>query len=309
MQTEDSETNLKGELVVKMEQFLSAVELEFSSYFHREVIVAGLTIGEEEIYSNPTEPVSETSGTIPLTMILVIGVGSIALFLICFVVFKMRENTRLKNEMWGDNNLVDNQDPSDSPSFEKMNTPTPYEPSSGYSEGEVITTVGDYQLEQKEGNVSQGLTHHDYNNSISGSPLMTGVLGETAAGEFEMAPLYGNASGEITPNPEMSLRIIHGSSSSEIKVSSPIEARPLNFMGPSRNVHSASCILASESDGHSNYRRPSNSRSRNIHRETHRNQVQGELLVTPSEGIEGSRSDFKSDSGEVSIFNVPEGIK
>jgi len=303
METAESEAQLQEELVVKIDQFLSAVELELSSNFQRAVIVAGLTIGEEEIYSNPTEPVSEASGTIPTTMILVLGVGFISLFLICFVAFKIRKKMRLKTEICGNNNLVDNQDPNDSPSLEKVNIPTPYEPSSGYNEGEGTTTFGVYQLEQQEGKVGSGLIHHANRNSISVSPVMAGVHGETAAGEFEMTALYVNASDEMTPNREMSFL------SSEIKFPSPIEARTPNSMVPSLKVNSASFILASESDMSAIYRRPSNSPYRNTHGETHREPGQDELQVQPSEGKDGSRSNFKSDSGEPSIFNVPEDIK
>lgn len=306
METEESETNIREELVVRMDQFISAVELEFSRNFQRDVIIAALTIGEDEMYSNPTEPVSDASGTIPINMILVIGVGFILFSLMCFVAFKIREYMRSKKQIGGEDNVVDNQDPSDSPSLVEFNIPTPYEPSSGFNEGEVRTTLGGYQLEQMEGKISPGVTHHADNNSISVNPVMTGVPGETAAGEFEMTALYGNASGEVTPEHEMSLRV---SLSSEMKVSSPIEARPLNSMGTSPKVNSASFILASESDGHSIYRRPSNSPNGNTHGDSHRDQVQDKLLAQPSEGIEGSRSDFMSNSGELSIFNVPEDFK
>jgi len=329
METEDAASNLLDELAAMMEEFLSALNAELSSNFQKEIIVTGMTIGEEELYNNPDAAGSNASSGVSITMILIIGVGLLAVLLMCFIACKMRENKRLREEMLKEDGTMDyNQDFSDSPSadavfvaeFGHEQRATPYSPSSsgpcqdegGFAsrprEAEKIdVNTNGRKYGQEEGEVSPKRRKHASKSSRSMRLVTAGAFGETADdSEYELSEIH-RGTGENTPSIEKQSRAVFRLPMTPPKVVSPLEVQPMDsIVLPIHTSGGVEPVGSELSEGISIYGRPDESRGGRLTGERSIEQSRGVLPLRSTEGNQ-VRSDFKSDNGDGTLVTVPLG--
>jgi len=318
METQDAEVNLLDALASEIEGFLSAVNSELSSTFEKEITVTGLTIGDQEVYNDAEAAGSRGSSPISITMILVIGVGLLAVLLMCFIACKMRENKRLREEMLKEEGTVNfNQDFSDSQSQEAVfvqefgedHRPTPYSPSSSGPSPDEGGAANRYReamgtLDHEEGETTPKKRKHASKSSRSMRLITAGAFGECSSpsgGEYEMTEIDKRKSGEKTPSSELPPKAVFHLPMTPPKVISPTEVQPMDAIA--LPIHTSGGPLGSElSEGRSIYGRPNDSRSRG---------VTGEASVEqrrdyPRKKGNLERSDFKSDQDNAFV-TVPLG--
>lgn len=319
METEDAEENFLDALASTMDEFLSAVNSELSSHFQKDITVTGLTIGDDEIYNDEgdAETVASESGSpISITMILVIGVGLLAVLLMCFIGCKMRENKRLREEMLKEEGTINfNQDFSDSGSQEAVfvqefgedHRPTPYSPSSSGPSPDEGGAANKFReamgtRNQEEGEITPRKRNHAPKKSRSLRLITAGAFGECSSpsGEYEMTEIDKRKNGEKTPSfePQQPKAVFHLPMTPP-KVISPTEVEPMDSIV--LPIHTSGGPLGSEvSEGRSIYERPSDSRGRVLTGEASVEQRRD--FPRLREGNMG-RSDFKSDA----LVTVPLG--
>jgi len=189
MVSQASADELKAKMVEKKTDFINDLETDLSNKFNKDVAVAGLSIGDEKIYDNPSATKSSSGGKISIMMILIIGVSALVVLLVCFVLCKMRENRRLKQEMFKEENLGYKQDYSDNevfvPDFPEENPVTPYSPSSTADEGgnTRLTQMAGADEEEGEGNPNRRTAHAQRARPMR---LVTaGAFGEESSCDYE----------------------------------------------------------------------------------------------------------------------------
>jgi len=248
---------------------------------------------------------------------LVIGVGLLAVLLMCFIACKMRENKRLREEMLKEEGTVNfNQDFSDSQSQEAVfvqefgedHRPTPYSPSSSGpspDEGRAANRFREAMgtRDQEEGETTPRKRKHASKNSKSLRLITAGAFGECSSpsGEFEMAEIDKRKSGEKTPSSELQPKAVFHLPMTPPKVMSPTEVQPMDSIV--LPIHTSGGPLGSEiSESRSIYERPSDSRGRGLTGEASNEQSRD---FTRKRGNLG-RSDFKSNQDNAFV-TVPLG--
>jgi len=316
MEMEESEANFLRSLASAMDEFLSAVNTELSNNFQKDITVTGLTIGEEEVY-NEAEAAGAGSSPISITMILVIGVGLLAVLLMCFIACKMRENKRLREEMLKEEGTINfNQDFSDSHSQEAVfvqefgedHRPTPYSPSSSGpspDEGGAANRLREAMgtRDQEEGEITPKKRKHASKSSRSMRLITAGAFGERSSPrEFEMTEIDKRKSGERTPSSELQPKAVFHLPMTPPKVISPSEVQPMDSIV--LPIHTSGGPLGSElSEGRSIYERSSNPRGRVLTGEASVEQRRDFPRMRGNLG----RSDFNSDNQDNAFVTVPLG--
>lgn len=319
METKDAEANFLDALASSTEEFLSAVNSELSTKFKTDITVRGLTMGDQELYNEEEEARSAGSSPISITMILVIGVGLLAVLLMCFIVCKMRENKRLREEMLKEEGTVNfNQDFSDSGSQEAVfvqqfgedHRPTPYSPSSSGpspDEGGAANRRREAMgtRDQEEGEITPRKRKHASKSPRPLRLITAGAFGErnSSPREFEMTEIDKRKSGERTPSSsELQPKAVYRLPMTPPKVISPTEVQPMDSIV--LPIHTSGGPLGSElSEGRSIYQRPSENRDRGLTGEA---SVEQQRDYPPMRGNLG-RSDLKSNNQDNAFVTVPLG--
>lgn len=329
METEDAAANLLAEIQAILAEFLAASDAELSSNFQKDISVDGVTVGEEVLYDNPSAPATSESGGVSITIILVIGVGLLAALLMCFIVCKMRENKRLKQEMLKEEGTIGyNHDYSDSESHggeyvEELpmeHHVTPYSPSSSGHNYEGVATgiressdiddmLDDRHMDEEEGeeNPNRRTARHASKSSKSMRLVTAGGYGESPSGEIEMDILSrsnSQGSGEVTPMLKPA-KVFHLPNTPP-QVLSPVEVETMdNIVLPMHTDQGPEPLTRDRSEGTSIYRRPSTSRNEKTTRESSVDNSMSVLrLQTAAEGND-LKSDYKNDRVDPSLITVP----